>query len=472
MPATQDNPRGFFEDEDFVRLHDAMLHSRSQSSIVSRTFTPAPTDVEAAQATGLIGKRAGQALWGWKDPRTSLFLDFWHDLIPDAAYLFVYRNPFEVLLSLMRRGEPYMTGLVEGLESWYIHNLCLLTFATAHPTQCVLGHIDGMLSAPDRISALLNTRLGIHLTLTEADIQALYHPEELRKRQLTEADVAMLADVHPEAVALYQELERRADIPEPHKTAWSVPITKSATIPMVERRVRLITLCAQHDPQTTESFFAPGDHDIHTVHYHASVAHSNVIRMQHEISSAWDANAEAETYTRSLEATLAERDASLRIAETYTRSLETALQEKNTAFRESKTYTRSLEAALAERDAAFRASETYARSLEAVLAERDAAFRASETYARSLEAVLAERTAAFHSAETYARSLEAALQEKDAMLAERTAAFHSAETYARSLEAALQVKEAAFAEVEAYARSLERQVSEYTASASNGQEAA
>jgi hypothetical protein len=72
---------------------------------VTRDFRFTPTPREASRAAEILAARAGRPLWGWKDPRTCLFLDFWKARVPQAQYLCVYRNPLDVILSLARRGE-------------------------------------------------------------------------------------------------------------------------------------------------------------------------------------------------------------------------------------------------------------------------------------------------------------------------------------------------------------------------------
>ena len=115
------------------------------------------SDAEATQASALISERSAQPLWGWKDPRTALFLDFWNGLLPGAGYLFIYRNPLDVLLSLMRRNEPYMAGLLEGLEAWYAYNIRLLRFAAAHPERCILCSVGGVLASSKRLQPGLSS---------------------------------------------------------------------------------------------------------------------------------------------------------------------------------------------------------------------------------------------------------------------------------------------------------------------------
>ena len=43
------------------------------------------------------------AVWGWKEPRTTLFGQCWLDLFPDAGIIHVVRNPLAVATSIQRR---------------------------------------------------------------------------------------------------------------------------------------------------------------------------------------------------------------------------------------------------------------------------------------------------------------------------------------------------------------------------------
>jgi hypothetical protein len=49
-------------------------------------------------------KEAAQAaFWGFKDPRTCLFAEVWREIFPSARYIYIYRNPYDVALSLQKR---------------------------------------------------------------------------------------------------------------------------------------------------------------------------------------------------------------------------------------------------------------------------------------------------------------------------------------------------------------------------------
>src|SRR5258708_37796785 len=126
LEADYRNPRGFFEDADFFDFHENALLARGETILLDHPFGFLPTADEAARADALLRARATLPLWGWKDPRTCLFFDFWNERLPHAQWVLVYRHPFEVLLSLLRRNEGDMPGVLRGLDAWCTYNASLL----------------------------------------------------------------------------------------------------------------------------------------------------------------------------------------------------------------------------------------------------------------------------------------------------------------------------------------------------------
>ena len=125
------NLRGHFEDRDFYRLHEEMLSASGATALTADDGIAPPLDAAFEEwARALIVRRAGVELWGWKDPRSALFLDFWQALLPGARFLFLYRHPVEVALSLRRRftdPEVQLDPWV-GIRAWELYNRRLLSF--------------------------------------------------------------------------------------------------------------------------------------------------------------------------------------------------------------------------------------------------------------------------------------------------------------------------------------------------------
>jgi len=150
------NPRGYFEDRDFVELHDAILGENG----TTWALNPIPPDLQVAEAhrhraRELIAERRHLAIWGWKDPRTCLFLDMWFDMLPNAKFVLVFRPAEQVVDSLRRRLDLdllyrghgawllHQAGLDHwrfqinrAIDTWLHYNEALIRFAKAHPEDC------------------------------------------------------------------------------------------------------------------------------------------------------------------------------------------------------------------------------------------------------------------------------------------------------------------------------------------------
>lgn len=206
------NRHGHFEDSEFVRFHEECLGRRGMGP-----FRPPEDGVphflpeEEREAGAILGRRRGQRAWGWKDPRTALFLPLWDRLLPEPFYLFVYRHPVEVVLSLLRRGIDLEVQLDPrtAIRAWEIYNRQLLAFREAHPERSLLWPIP---AAVENLSAALDqlaARSG--LPLAGRGLERLYEPADL-KRGLLARDVDWRA-LLPAAMDLYRELDERADLP-------------------------------------------------------------------------------------------------------------------------------------------------------------------------------------------------------------------------------------------------------------------
>ena len=101
LPPEQGNPRGYFEDVDFYEFQDRVLHRMGHAFLAQAATFSEWLPSELTEARALIAARQDRVMWGWKDPRTSLFLDEWHALVSQPRYLMVYRPPIELAISLL-----------------------------------------------------------------------------------------------------------------------------------------------------------------------------------------------------------------------------------------------------------------------------------------------------------------------------------------------------------------------------------
>lgn len=115
IPAGQDNPKGFWEDKDFVTFNDRLLATLG-ASYDSLALLPdgfeSRSDVENLLLEAVLmlrEKLAGNDLFALKDPRTSRLLPFWQlvfsHLDLSVAYVIAVRHPLSVADSLSKRNQ-------------------------------------------------------------------------------------------------------------------------------------------------------------------------------------------------------------------------------------------------------------------------------------------------------------------------------------------------------------------------------
>jgi hypothetical protein len=105
FPADVGNLDGHFEDTDFLDIHRRFLKSRyCPDTGFIYDHIPALSHQEKKELKALITAKDQQhGQWGWKDPRTCLFLETYHELIPSACYLFIIRDFRATVNSMLAR---------------------------------------------------------------------------------------------------------------------------------------------------------------------------------------------------------------------------------------------------------------------------------------------------------------------------------------------------------------------------------
>lgn len=110
LGAAIGNIEGHFEDIDFLKIHEEILIANNQPStglISMETLHVSPEQKEKIN-TIIEQKNKVYPQWGWKEPRTCLFLKVYKELIPAAKYLIIMRDHKSVTASLIRRDYAYI----------------------------------------------------------------------------------------------------------------------------------------------------------------------------------------------------------------------------------------------------------------------------------------------------------------------------------------------------------------------------
>jgi len=202
MPAQADNPEGFWEHLGFVALNDELLSELGGAwdlpPKADEDFTTVRLDPLRLKARLLIEKFDPATVWGWKDPRNSLTLPFWQQLLPGLKTVVVVRNPLEVAHSMRKRnGISYSFGL----RLWEIYNRRLIEISSGKDR--LVTHYDFFFQEPEAELRRITDFIGLPGAKTSS-AAALVAP---RKRH-THFTIEQLIDarVAPEAIDLYRAL--------------------------------------------------------------------------------------------------------------------------------------------------------------------------------------------------------------------------------------------------------------------------
>jgi len=217
LAAGRGNERGHFEDLDFQELHQKALRANGLhgDGIVPAGQPAVPAGLLSRARELIAARRATGKPWGWKDPRTLLFLDFWSEVAPEASWLLVFRSPWEVADSLYRRlDETTTSDPLLAIHAWMHANRLLLDFARRHPGRCLVRELGQVTAEPRRTFAAIRDHLGVPL----GKPPACFDPALLGgDRSVVEEQAELVRTLLPEADALYHELRREAgsEVPLP-----------------------------------------------------------------------------------------------------------------------------------------------------------------------------------------------------------------------------------------------------------------
>jgi GT2 family glycosyltransferase/glycosyltransferase involved in cell wall biosynthesis len=202
MPAQADNPDGFWEHLGFVAVNDELLNALGGAwdlpPKLGEDFSDRRLDPVRMKARLLIERFDSERFWGWKDPRNSLALPFWRDLLPGLKTLIIVRNPLEVAHSMRERnGTSYSLGL----RLWEIYNRRLIE-ATSEEDRLVT-HYGLFFENPEAELRRIVRFVG----LPDKDIARTATLVRKRRRH-THFTVEHLIDarVAPEVIELYRAL--------------------------------------------------------------------------------------------------------------------------------------------------------------------------------------------------------------------------------------------------------------------------
>ncbi|MGF1512405.1 MAG: sulfotransferase [Elainellaceae cyanobacterium] len=188
---------GHHEDVEFVRFHREICtrEFRDPSAInIKKTKLPIPIkESDRQQAAEILKRRENLSRWAWKDPRTTLFLNFWVDVLPEVKYLILLREPLSVVDSLIRRNKNkcILNYPIGGIKIWSLYNREILDFYRKCPHRVILFQIDDLIKEPGHLLNKMKNKFNIELKT--APLEQIFskssfktqHSESVRKLEFT-----------------------------------------------------------------------------------------------------------------------------------------------------------------------------------------------------------------------------------------------------------------------------------------------
>jgi len=210
LGAKPSNPHGHFEDREFLDINEALLRfNGSQWDCTSEPIALVPKFAQA-HARRLIARRlASHDIWGFKDPRICLLMDFWQSMLPDAHFLICLRHYTACVDSVIRRRladlpsvhsnrlkanhAEYAANADAACINWCIYMNTVLRFYNKQSERCSMVRVDE-LNGDFSLAKAVNTRIGTMLETIQLD--ETFDPALFRRSKGIGHASAVSDDVH------------------------------------------------------------------------------------------------------------------------------------------------------------------------------------------------------------------------------------------------------------------------------------
>lgn len=118
-PPGKGNPKGHWENMTSKKINEDLLREFGGAGDNPPYFPPnwfrqkgVVSEIRRRGVNFINKMNEKSKIWAWKDPRTSLTLEFWKDLLPNVYYIIPLRDPMAVAKSLEARDSmPVNEGL-------------------------------------------------------------------------------------------------------------------------------------------------------------------------------------------------------------------------------------------------------------------------------------------------------------------------------------------------------------------------
>jgi len=211
LPAAGGNVHGHFEEAAFIRFHDALIARFFPSRAPFCEWLPLAdaevvyTEADRAEARSIWDAHRASGGKAWKDPRTSLFLDLWMEILPDARAIVCLRHPYQVHCSLLRRGEPFLhVDYGAAILGWTVYNQRILKAISTLPgDRFIVLDVESAFRNAGGLTESLGRFLGLPVAPEACEAIA---PEDFHFENDFHGSLEAFEEFLPEAGAAYRQL--------------------------------------------------------------------------------------------------------------------------------------------------------------------------------------------------------------------------------------------------------------------------
>lgn len=207
LEANFDNVFGFFEYKELVDLNDKILDTfgiswDSVENLPENWYEDAKIKDMLETGTSLISNLTAKSeIIGIKDPRVCITLPFWKEFIENPQYIFIYRNPLEVIESLKKRNK---FTLEKSLSLWYSYNSICLNHLKDKEFMIVKYHdlLENVVPEGFRLLQFL----GIKLNKEKLQELELLASESIRHSKFNDEDFLSSQEIDSKSKDLYKKI--------------------------------------------------------------------------------------------------------------------------------------------------------------------------------------------------------------------------------------------------------------------------
>lgn len=239
------NVDGHFENSEIVALHDKLLAEHNCDWLAtefSSTDTVLFNQDTISKAHEIVSTLNQQPIWGFKDPRSSLFLRDWQKQIPKLFVVVVFRHYSSCIQSMRIRAARQLALTPSfdnseaklwldpsiGLQSWVTYNQHLVDYCVANSESVLVVQQEAIVNGfplVQSVNQLANVRLntdadtGISASKASGSVKLPWPEEHVQDKLIKQADalfdsLTRLANSSPVQVAyLPKRREIMADLP-------------------------------------------------------------------------------------------------------------------------------------------------------------------------------------------------------------------------------------------------------------------